>query len=556
MADGGGEGAKGNAKNGGGMWFRVDVPCPGANSVAHFGKPGPDREFGFGYPGVSFWTSSDFTSKAHQKHFLESHSETIIVAGSDATLVSRATVDVIGTVGVDIGTPGTLWVSAVKSAAGAKYQTLSDGGDPVPTDKGHLDYVTHRQVLYKQIEGYKNWAAAIDASVDAAKAFMGFSPMSWFPFIASVVEIGGKAADAAVKVKTALEPSPSIGASNENAKVDKAPAPDAGHEPDGIKGFLLDVKHGADTAAAWGTSGPAKWGKEMSKAIGGVSPDGLKKVLGNVNKVFLAVEGVAKLYKAGKEILGFAEKKDPAGSVFVVAEQNQTVAIGKKQVTIAGEGVEVWVPSIKDSFQVVAGGGITMKSGLKTEGFSIQAMSLESMLGSTLAAGGPVQVMSRLKTTEVLGKEINIGANAPEVTTRSAKISSAWVKSWNPARQQPTKLARFEVAGGGEILVHVDDDKRELSMDDKKIKYNYEPSKSSITMDAEGITIKTDKKLKFAAQEIVLNAKSKTSSDAKKSLEMKVKRTSFTLGTSEASAKRAEGGTHQITHKGGKTEVT
>ena len=82
---------------------------------------------------------------------------------------------------------------------------------------------------------------------------------------------------------------------------------------------------------------PMKVGVQMTKAISGVATGSVKTFLGDANKYMTAVESVAKLFKSTLEIAGLAEKKDPAGSIYMVAEESQTIAVAKKSITIAGE---------------------------------------------------------------------------------------------------------------------------------------------------------------------------------------------------------------------------
>lgn len=515
MADGGSdETAKGVAKHGTGKYFRIYVPSKGMESVAHFGKPGPS----YGYPGITFYTKSDFVVKTQYKIFLNSGLETIANAASQMTLISKAAVNVVGEGAVNLGSPGSIVLSSVNSGAGQAYQEVSSGGQEVPTDKGHLAYMYKRHVFYESIKSLQNWATAIDASVEVAKTAMGFQVPATFPLaLASLGEILGlvnKGFEAHKAWSEALKPSKAADGTSDGHDTGGA---EAKKGPDYV---MLDEVSKADEEAGAAAATPnkessttpgqmldkgSKYGKQGAELAGQIFGDesGVGKVAGKFKKVFGAISELNKLSKNifGKDILGEKEKKEDGGRVVVLAEQEMFTGVGGKQVTVAAGGIEMWVPSVTDSFQVTAGGGIALKSMFKTEIFSIQTVAMEGLLGGELTASGEVQIASRKKAAKVLGPEIQIGSKKAEIPKHASKTATNILQgAWNPMVQKPTKSILLETDPNSEIVLHIFNGDREIKMTQDGIKLFFKPSNSKIELDKEGIQLVTDKKIFMKAQ--------------------------------------------------------
>ena len=85
---------------------------------------------------------------------------------------------------------------------------------------------------------------------------------------------------------------------------------------------------------------------------------------------------------------------------------------------------------------------------------------MEGGLGADLVAAGPVQVMSRMRDTSVMGKEIKIGAQAGDITSFAGKINTFMMKGWNPAKQLPTMEVTVKAEKAGKIQLLIDTKKR------------------------------------------------------------------------------------------------
>lgn len=517
MADGGSdEGAKGTAKGGSGKWFRIYVPSKGMESVAHFGKPGPNQ---YGYPGITFYTKSDFVTKTQHKIFLNSGGETIANAAGQMTLISKAAVNVVGEGAVNVGSPGSVVVASIMSGTGQAYQEVESGGKKVPTDKGHLGYLAKRHAFYESIKSLQSWATAIDASVEVAKAAMGFEVPAFNASalfsLGDVLGLVNKSFEAVKSWSELKKDSPEADGTSEGH--------DSGGQEEKKKPDydLLDEVSKEDLEAAEAASTGEKKasegvsGEKVMGVVGklGDFKDPLEKLkideskLGNFSvkavKVFGALAELNKLSKNifGKNIFGEKDKKDDGGRVVVLAEQEMFTGVGAKQITVAAGGVEYWIPSLTDGFQVSAGGGISLKSGFKTEIFSIQAVAVEGLLGGELTSAGSVQLASRKRIASVLGPTVKVGSNSANIPTHShdTKINQ-FQRNWSPMVQKPTKEILVETDAGGKIVIHIKDDKREVKMTDDDISIYFDPSKTKVLIDKKGMAVTTDEKFTVTAK--------------------------------------------------------
>ncbi|MDB4932943.1 MAG: hypothetical protein JWM10_5427, partial [Myxococcaceae bacterium] len=185
----------------------------------------------------------------------------------------------------------------------------------------------------------------------------------------------------------------------------------------------------------------------------------------NWKKAGSAFEAGGAAIGAGLAVKGFADaiKSGPKKSipgVATVSDEDIFTGTPKAVTTVAGGGVTFVVPAVLSGFSVISGGSIGFQSGLKSEIFSLQSVTVEGGLGADLVAAGPVQVMSRMRDTSVMGKEIKIGAQAGDIATFAGKINTFMMKGWNPAKQLPTMEVTVKAEKAGKIQILIDAKKR------------------------------------------------------------------------------------------------
>lgn len=228
----------------------------------------------------------------------------------------------------------------------------------------------------------------------------------------------------------------------------------------------------------------------------------------NWKKAGSAFEAGGAAIGAGLAVKGFIDaiKSGPKKSipgVATVSDEDIFTGTPKAVTTVAGGGVTFVVPAVLSGFSVISGGSIGFQSGLKSEIFSLQSVTVEGGLGADLVAAGPVQVMSRMRDTSVMGKEIKIGAQAGDIATFAGKINTFMMKGWNPAKQLPTMEVTVKAEKAGKIQVLIDAKKRVFI---EPTKVTIEFMGNSIVMTEKEIKIVGADKITMECKNMAINA--------------------------------------------------
>jgi hypothetical protein len=172
---------------------------------------------------------------------------------------------------------------------------------------------------------------------------------------------------------------------------------------------------------------------------------------------------------------------------------------------VAGGGFTYVVPSVLSGFSVISGGSVGFQSALKSEIFSLQSVTVEGGLGAELVAAGPVQVMSRMRETSVMGREIKIGAQQGDIVTFAGKINTFMNKGWNPAKQRPTMEVTVKAEKNGKIQIQIDTKKR-VFIEPSKITIEFQGN--SIVMTENEVKVVAAKKLSMKCEDMEIEATS------------------------------------------------
>lgn len=207
-------------------------------------------------------------------------------------------------------------------------------------------------------------------------------------------------------------------------------------------------------------------------------------------------------------VKGFADaiKSSPKRSIPGVAmvSDDEIFQGSVKGITgVAGGGFTYVVPSVLSGFSVISGGSVGFQSALKSEIFSLQSVTVEGGLGAELVAAGPVQVMSRMRETSVMGREIKIGAQMGDIVTFAGKINSVMNKGWNPAKQRPTMEVTVKAEKNGKIQIQIDTKKR-VFIEPSKVTIEFQGN--SIVMTENEVKVVAAKKLSMKCEDMEIEA--------------------------------------------------
>ena len=209
----------------------------------------------------------------------------------------------------------------------------------------------------------------------------------------------------------------------------------------------------------------------------------------------LAVKGFADAIKSGP--------KRSIPGVAMVSDDEIFQGSVKGITGVAGGGFTYVVPSVLSGFSVISGGSVGFQSALKSEIFSLQSVTVEGGLGAELVAAGPVQVMSRMRETSVMGREIKIGAQMGDIVTFAGKINSVMNKGWNPAKQRPTMEVTVKAEKNGKIQIQIDTKKR-VFIEPSKVTIEFQGN--SIVMTENEVKVVAAKKLSMKCEDMEIEA--------------------------------------------------